>query len=99
MSNLQSDKLRKVEINLRGNSLDSNGTMNIAQSLKRFSNMEVFKLDTYFNNMKSVGVKPISLLIRKWKGLKTLYLNFDLNYIETEGGKLIGEGIKGLEEL
>jgi hypothetical protein len=31
--------------------------------------------------------------------LKVLSLNFDLNYIENEGGKYVGDAIKDLEQL
>lgn len=57
--------------------------MDIAKSLKQFVYLQNFKFDAYFNSLKSKGVKPISLLLKRLQRLKLLSLDFDLNYIET----------------
>jgi hypothetical protein len=65
----------------------------IAKGLKNFNRLSIFKFDVYFNNLKKKAVKPINLLVKKMTALKILTLNFDFNYIETEGGEQLGKAI------
>lgn len=73
--------------------------MYIAKALKNFNQLSIFKFDAYFNNLKRKAVKPISLLVKRWTALKILTLNFDFNYIENEGGELIGKALPTLTDL
>ena len=84
---------------MRSNRIEENGTLYIAKALKNFNQLSVFKFDAYFNNLKRNAVKPINLLVKRMTALQILALNFDFNYIENEGGKLLGKAITNLTRL
>jgi len=99
LSRVPSNRLFRVELLVHGNRIESNGTWDIARALKKFPNLEVFKFDGYFNHIKTQGVKPITILLQKLTKLRHLSLDFDLNYIENEGGRLLGSSIHFLNNL
>lgn len=88
-----------MELFVRSNRIEDNGTLYIAKALKNFNQLSLFKFDAYFNHLKRNAVKPINLLIKRMTGLKILTLNFDFNYIENEGGQLLGKAIINLNQL
>lgn len=81
LSKVPANRLFRVELLVHGNRIESNGTWDISRALKKFTNIEVLRFDGYFNHIKTQGVKPISILVQKMRGLRQLSLNFDLNFI------------------
>lgn len=73
--------MNSIELLIRNNRIESNGTIPIVKALKHFRKLSLFKFDAYFNYLKAPGVKYMSQLFRRLTNLKFLVLNFDLNYI------------------
>ena len=63
LANLKSDQLVKAELLVRANRIEESGAMDIARSFKRFGSLQSIKLDAYFNNLKTKGVKSLALLL------------------------------------